>query len=62
MDIKVLKYFVESARKNSISKAANELNLTQPTLSRQLKDLEFELGYKLFCIINILLILILTIN
>lgn len=48
MDIKVLKYFVESARKNSISKAANELNLTQPTLSRQLKDLEFELGYKLF--------------
>lgn len=48
MEIRVLKYFVESARNKSITKAALKLNVTQPTLSRQLKELEEELGQKLF--------------
>ena len=47
MEIRVLKYFLAVAREGSITKAANFLHLTQPTLSRQLQDLEKELGQKL---------------
>lgn len=48
MEIRVLKYFLTVARVGSITGAANYLHLTQPTLSRQLQDLEKELGQKLF--------------
>lgn len=47
MEIRVLKYFLATAQESSITKAANSLHLTQPTLSRQLQDLEKELGQKL---------------
>lgn len=47
MEIRVLRYFLAVARKGSITAAANYLYLTQPTLSRQLKDLEEELGQTL---------------
>ncbi len=48
MEIRVLKYFLAVARFGNITKAAEELHLTQPTLSRQLTDLENELGCQLF--------------
>ena len=48
MDIRVLRYFLAVAREESISGAAESLNLSQPTLSRQLMDLEEELGKSLF--------------
>ena len=44
MDIRVLKYFLAVAREQSYSVAAERLHLSQPTLSRQLKELEEELG------------------
>ncbi|MDO5437945.1 MAG: LysR family transcriptional regulator [bacterium] len=47
MEIRVLRYFLTVAREGSITGAANYLHLTQPTLSRQLMDLEKELGQKL---------------
>ena len=47
MDIRVLRYFLAVVREESISGAAKALHLTQPTLSRQLMDLEEELGVKL---------------
>lgn len=48
MDIRILKYFLMAAREENITKAAQLLHITQPTLSRQLKQLEEELGVKLF--------------
>lgn len=48
MELRVLKYFLEVAREGNITAASNVLQVTQPTLSRQLKDLETELGQKLF--------------
>lgn len=48
MDVRVLRYFVTVAREGSITNAAKYLHVTQPTLSRQLKELEEELGKKLF--------------
>lgn len=48
MEIRVLKYFLTVAEAGNITKAANSMHLTQPTLSRQLQDLEKELGQKLF--------------
>lgn len=48
MEIRVLRYFLAIAREGSITNAASLLHLTQPTLSRQIKDLEEELGQKLF--------------
>ena len=47
MEIRVLKYFLAIAREGSITNAANSLHLTQPTLTRQIQDLEKELGHKL---------------
>lgn len=48
MELRVLKYFLIVAREENITKAANLLHITQPTLSRQLMQLEKELGIKLF--------------
>lgn len=48
MDVRVLRYFIAVATQESISGAANYLHLSQPTLSRQLSDLEKELGTNLF--------------
>ena len=48
MELRVLRYFLAVAREENISAAADYLHLTQPTLSRQLMDLEAELGKKLF--------------
>ncbi len=48
MEIRVLKYFLAVAREQNISAAAQSLFLSQPTLSRQLKELEDELGTQLF--------------
>ena len=47
MDIRVLQYFLAVAREESITKAAKALRMTQQPLSRQLKDLEEELGKQL---------------
>lgn len=47
MEIRVLRYFLAVAREGSITAAANYLHLTQPTLSRQIHDLEDELGQQL---------------
>lgn len=48
MELRVLEYFLAVAREQNISAAADFLHLTQPTLSRQLKDLEDEFGKQLF--------------
>ena len=48
MELRVLKYFLAVAREENITKAAALLHLTQPTLSRQLIQLEEELGVQLF--------------
>jgi len=48
MEVRVLRYFLEAAREESITKAAARLHISQPTLSKQLKDLEEELGQRLF--------------
>lgn len=47
MELRVLRYFLAVVREESISKAAESLNITQPTLSRQLMELEAGLGIKL---------------
>ncbi len=48
MDLRVLQYFLAVAKEGNITRAADALHLTQPTLSRQLKELEEELGVVLF--------------
>ena len=48
MELRVLQYFLAVTREQSISGAAKSLHLSQPTLSRQLKDMEDELGKQLF--------------
>lgn len=47
MELRVLQYFLAVAKEQNISAAAQSLHLTQPTLSRQLKELEEELGKQL---------------
>lgn len=48
LEIRLLKYFLAVAREQSISGAAESLYISQPTLSRQLMDLEKDLGKRLF--------------
>lgn len=48
MDLRVLRYFLTVAKEQSFTKAARQLHITQPTLSRQLAALEEELGTALF--------------
>ncbi len=48
MEFRVLRYFLTIAREGSTTNAASSLHITQPTLSRQICDLEKELGQKLF--------------
>lgn len=48
MEFRVIRYFLAVAREENITKAAEKLHLTQPTLSRQLRELEEELGTELF--------------
>lgn len=48
MEIRILRYFLEIARAGNMTRAAETLHVSQPTLSKQMKDLELELGKKLF--------------
>ena len=48
MEIRVLRYFLETAREGNMTRAAQRLFISQPTMSKQLKELEKELGTKLF--------------
>lgn len=48
MELRVLRYFLTVAQEGNITRAAENLHVTQPTLSRQLMDLESELGTTLF--------------
>ena len=48
MEIRVLRYFLETAREANMTRAAERLFVSQPTMSKQLKELEKELGTKLF--------------
>ena len=48
VEFRLLKYFLAVAREENITKAANVLHITQPTLSRQLAQLEEDLNVKLF--------------
>ncbi|MDR1037685.1 MAG: LysR family transcriptional regulator [Deltaproteobacteria bacterium] len=48
MELRVLRYILAVAKEETNSVAADQLHLTQPTLSRQLMELEEELGSKLF--------------
>ena len=48
MEIRTLRYFLAVAREENMTRAAGQLHVTQPTLSKALKSLEDELGKKLF--------------
>ena len=48
MELRTLHYFLAVAREKNMTGAANMLHITQPTLSRQMADLEEELGKQLF--------------
>ena len=48
MELRVLRYFLTVAREENITKAAELLHVSQPAVSRQLAQLENELGVKLF--------------
>ena len=48
MELRVLRYFLTVAREENITRAAELLHVSQPAVSRQLAQLEDELGVKLF--------------
>ena len=48
MELRVLQYFLTVVQEENISRAAEVLHVTQPTLSRQMAQLEEELGVQLF--------------
>jgi DNA-binding transcriptional LysR family regulator len=48
MELRHLRYFVSVAEAASVSKAALRVHICQPALSRQIRDLEMELGLRLF--------------
>ena len=48
MEIRILRYFLMVTKEKNFTKAAKQLHITQPTLSRQLADFEEELGVSLF--------------
>ena len=48
MEVRVLRYFLEIARAGNMSRAAETLHVSQSALSKQIKELELELGKKLF--------------
>lgn len=48
MDTRLLKYFLTVAQTGNLTKAAEQLHITQPTLSRQISDLEDDIGTELF--------------
>ena len=48
MELRVLQYFLVAAREENITRAATQLHITQPTLSRQLMQLDEEHGVKLY--------------
>lgn len=48
MEIRVLRYFLTAAKEQNFTKAAEQLHITQPTLSRQLAAFEEKLGISLF--------------
>lgn len=48
MELRALRYFLAVARKRNMTEAAIALHVTQPTLSRQISELEAELGTRLF--------------
>ncbi len=48
MELRLLRYFLTVAKEQSFTKAAEQLHITQPTLSRQMAAFEEELGLLLF--------------
>jgi DNA-binding transcriptional LysR family regulator len=48
MDLRHLRYIVAAARNGSFSAAANEFNVGQPIVSKRIKEVEDELGVRLF--------------